>query len=197
MEDFKKLEVLKLAFDEFQRQHNPSHNGHQERCAIQCVKFSERLRSIDEYKEVITDEFLIDMKWVAELHDIGKSRIDEKILNRHGKLSPDQWRIVKAHPENGCKIIAAVRLQRKDVPFAVLHHHEKWDGTGYPEGLKEYDIPLMSRIMTMFDTLDAMTNERDYRQVFSVKHALEEMVKEVGISFDPKLFAVFLKFIKE
>jgi len=113
------------------------------------------------------------------------------------KLSSDEWLIIKAHPENGSKIVSAAKLSRPDVPLAILAHQEKWDGSGYPKGLREYDIPLMARILKPFDTLDAMTNERSYRQVFSVKHALEEMVKEVGVSFDPKIYAAFLKFIKE
>jgi HD-GYP domain-containing protein (c-di-GMP phosphodiesterase class II) len=79
----------------------------------------------------------------------------------------------------------------------VLHHQEKWDGSGYPCGLKEYDIPLSARIMKPVDTLDAMTNYRPYREVHSIQHALSEMVWEVGKSFDPKIFSVFLKFMKE
>jgi HD-GYP domain-containing protein (c-di-GMP phosphodiesterase class II) len=197
MDDFEKLEVLRLAFDEFQKQDNQNYNGHQERCAVQVVRFAEKLRRIDEYAEVITDQFLVDLRWFALLHDIGKSRIDEKVLNKPGKLSSDEWLVVRAHPENGSKIVSSVKLSRPDIPLAILSHQEKWDGSGYPKGLKEYDIPLMARILKPFDALDSMTNDRSYRQVFSVKHAIEEMVKEVGTAFDPKIFSVFLKFMKE
>lgn len=195
MDDFSRLEVLQLVFDEFQKQDNPNYNGHQERCALQAVRFARRLRLVDEYKELITDEFIQYLSWGARLHDIGKARIDEQTLNKPGKLSDDDWLRVKAHPENGSKLVAAVRLSNPVVIDLVLHHQEKWDGSGYPRGLREYDIPFIARLFKPIDVLDAMTNDRPYRQVFSIKHALDEMVREVGTSFDPKIFSVFLKFV--
>ena len=195
MDDFIRLEVLQLAFDEFQRQDNPSFNGHQDRCALQVVRFAKRLRSVDEYRELITDDFLEYARWGARLHDIGKARIDEHILNKSGKLSEDDWLRVKAHPENGSKLVTAIRIANHTVAELVLNHQEKWDGSGYPKGLREYDIPFIARMFKPIDVIDAMTNDRSYRQVFSVKHALDEMTKEVGISFDPNIFAVFLKFV--
>lgn len=198
MDDYKKLEVLKLAFDEFQKQANPNHNGHADRCGLLCSKFARYLKGADEYNSVIDEDFIVDLRWSALVHDIAKARISPRILNFPGALSEDDWLIVKAHPNNAFRIINAINIANKNIPLTVLHHHERWDGNGYPFGLKEFNIPLSARILRVGDTFDAMTNDRPYRERFlTTDHALADMLKTVGTELDPSLFSWFYKFMSK
>jgi HD-GYP domain-containing protein (c-di-GMP phosphodiesterase class II) len=195
MDDYDKLDVVSITFDVLQSQANPWHNGHQSRCAQLCVKFAKRLRNDLEYKDFITDKFIEDLKWGARLHDIGKALIPDLLINKPGRLTNGEWLAIKAHPENAKALLIKLDIQNKGVLDTVLCHQERWDGTGYPLGLNGLDIPLSARILKIVDTLDAMTNDRPYRQVYSVSHALIEMGKDNGL--DPSLFKHFLEMMKE
>jgi HD-GYP domain-containing protein (c-di-GMP phosphodiesterase class II) len=123
----------------------------------------------------------------ALLHDVGK--IDEAfapILAKEGRLTPDEWTIMKRHPIRSAELVALLTSLR-DVVAPVRHHHENWDGTGYPDGLKGQAIPLASRIIMFADTLDAMTTDRPYRKALGMDEARAEFARFRGKQFDPEI----------
>lgn len=129
------------------------------------------------------------------LHDIGKISIDESILNKEGKLSHDEWLEIKKHPETGYRILSG-SADTIALSEAALSHHERWDGKGYPNGLKKEEIPLISRIITVADSYDAMTGPRTYRKVFTSDEAIDELLTHSGTQFDPIIVEAFIKTIK-
>ncbi len=132
------------------------------------------------------------LEWGGLLHDVGKIGVPESILNKNGKLDPQEFEEVKKHPERGCDVLRPVK-RFEPVLSAVLHHHENHDGSGYPCGLRGDDIPLAARIIHVADIFDALTSDRPYRAGFSLTRALEIMEKEAGSVMDP---AVVRKFIE-
>ncbi|MDP4159756.1 MAG: diguanylate cyclase [Bacillota bacterium] len=133
-----------------------------------------------------------ELKTVGLLHDIGKIAIEETTLNKQGKLTEDEWEEIKRHPEIGYRILSAVN-EMSEIAEYVLCHHEKWNGMGYPKGLKGETIPLQARIIAIADAYDAMTSERSYRSALPEVIALEELRKNAGIQFDPEILSVFIK----
>jgi len=107
------------------------------------------------------------------------------------KLTKEEYEIVKKHPTLGEQVINQMSYL-KDLAPIVRHHHEKWDGTGYPDGLKGKEIPLLSRILAVADAFDAMTSDRSYRKALSIEEALNEIKKNSGIQFDPEIVDAFL-----
>lgn len=122
----------------------------------------------------------------AHLHDIGKIGIPEEILNKREKMLPEEWAEIKRHPEIGYNILKKSRYMR-EISEIVLHHHERWDGNGYPSGLKETQIPLGSRIIAVADSIDAMTYDRPYRPALSWEECRKEIINNCGIQFDPHI----------
>lgn len=137
------------------------------------------------------EEFKI-LKYGALLHDIGKIGVPDAILKKPGKLSLHEWEIMKTHPILGYNIIDRMDFL-KNASLIVLHHHEKWDGTGYPLKLAGKKIPLGGRIFAVADTLDAITSERPYRRALSFEIAAKELIKFQEIQFDPKIIDAFFK----
>ncbi|MGC8915162.1 MAG: HD-GYP domain-containing protein [Thermosulfidibacteraceae bacterium] len=122
----------------------------------------------------------------GHLHDIGKIYIPEIILLKPDKLTFEEFEIIKRHPEYGAKILSRVTLCVKTgICDMVLYHHERWNGSGYPKGLSKKDIPLGARIIAVADVLSALLQERPYRKAFSWDEAMEEIIKNSGILFDP------------
>lgn len=132
----------------------------------------------------------------ALLHDIGKISIPEHILKKTSRLEPEEYEIMKTHVENSTKMIRYLPNMDYVIP-AVLGHHERYDGKGYPRGLAGEDIPYMARILTIADCFDAMTAKRPYKQPLSVSYAVNELQKNSGTQFDPKLVPVFVNLIYE
>lgn len=125
------------------------------------------------------------------LHDVGKVAIPDSVLLKPGPLTPEEWTVMKTHPERGEKICSSLRSLAPVLPI-IRHHHEKWDGTGYPDGLKGNEIPLLARILQFADIYDALTAERPYKKAFSSDQALEIMRSEVAKGWrDPELMEVF------
>lgn len=130
--------------------------------------------------------------WTGILHDIGKTIIPAKILNKKGSLSEEEYEKVKKHPEWGYKTLKHSD-QLKEIASYVLYHHERWDGKGYPEGLKGTEIPVISRIVSLADAWDSMRSDRSYRKSMSKDNALNEIIKNKGKQFDSELVEIFLE----
>ena len=135
-----------------------------------------------------------ELKTAGLLHDIGKIAIDGNIFNKPGKLTEDEWKEIIRHSEIGYRILSTVN-ELSEIAEYVLDHHEKWNGEGYPKGLKGEEIPLESRIINIADAYNAMISERSYRKALSKKEALEEIRKNAGIQFDPNLVNAFVETI--
>ena len=131
----------------------------------------------------------------ALLHDIGKISINDEILTKWDKLTAKEWEAVKVHPQVGATIASHTR-QLTPCIAGILHHHERYDGGGYPKGLKGKDIPLEARILAIADAFAAMTSARPYSEALSCEEALEEMKRGAGKQFDPKLVEAFLSIVK-
>lgn len=127
----------------------------------------------------------------ALLHDIGKMGIPGAILNKPGKLTADEWEIIRNHPGNGYKMLSSIKYLKPalDIPYC---HHEKWDGSGYPRNLKTEEIPLAARIFAIVDVWDALTSDRPYRKAWSTSKAREYILEQSSKHFDPKVVEVFV-----
>jgi len=130
------------------------------------------------------------------LHDIGKIAIPDSILNKEEALTEDEWEPIKAHPRLGVEILRHVAELANCLP-AILHHHERYDGNGYPSGLKGGDIPLEARILAIADTYDALTSPRPYHKQLSSQQALDELKRCAGTQFDPELVDIFCKTMEQ
>jgi diguanylate cyclase (GGDEF)-like protein/putative nucleotidyltransferase with HDIG domain len=131
----------------------------------------------------------------ALLHDIGKIGIPDRVLNKKGKLSREDWEAIKSHPRLGANIVGNVPNLVPCVS-SILYHHERWDGAGYPEGLKGEEIPIEARVLAIADSFEAMTSPRVYRPALSLEEVIKELQKGAGTQFDPKLVEVFIGIIK-
>jgi diguanylate cyclase (GGDEF)-like protein/PAS domain S-box-containing protein len=140
----------------------------------------------------LMDSEISELELAATLHDIGKMSIDEQILSKTGKLTDEEWIEIKKHPEAGFRI-AQSTSELMPISEYILSHHERWDGNGYPQGLKGDQIPLIARIITVVDSYDAMTENRPYRKAMSEEDAAEEILKNAGTQFDPHIAKVFLE----
>lgn len=158
--------------------------GHSEKVADIAQKIAEEMG--------LSDEKINDVYWSGMVHDIGKILIPDNILNKEGSLTDKEYEIIKKHPVWGYQtLISSKGLQ--DIARFVLFHHERWDGKGYPKGLKETEIPLISRILTVADAWDAMRTDRAYRTALPKKEAVEELIANKGSQFDSKVVEVFLE----
>lgn len=132
---------------------------------------------------------------LATLHDIGKIGVSEQVLKKPGKLNSDEWKEMKKHPEIGYRIAMSSPHIAPIAEF-ILHHHERWDGTGYPQQLQGSDIPLLSRIIAVADAYDAMTADRVYRKAISHEEAIAEIKRCAGTQFDPEIATLFVNVMK-
>lgn len=149
---------------------------HAVRLKVLCAVMSREMGLKDEERE--------QLSLLAVLHDIGKIAISDAILNKNGPLSESDWREMKKHPEIGCRILQGFP-ELVHISEYVLLHHERWDGQGYPRGVKEDEIPLLSRIIAVIDAFDAMTHDRIYRKAMPIDMALDEIAAKSGTQFDP------------
>ncbi|NLL34044.1 MAG: diguanylate cyclase [Clostridiales bacterium] len=139
---------------------------------------------------------LDDLQLLSKLHDIGKVIVDNQILNKPEKLSREEWKIMRQHSEIGYRIAVSMP-QLKHIAEYILYHHERWDGTGYPEGLKGERIPIASRILSVADAFDAMTNDRVYRRAIPIEDAIKEIKHNAGTQFDPNIAELFVRLVAE
>jgi putative nucleotidyltransferase with HDIG domain len=160
---------------------DPYSNGHEKRVASMAKAICVMMGLNADY----TDQ----TEYAAYLHDLGKLMIAENVLNKP-KLTQAEKAMVHNHSALGAIAIHTLEFDQ-EIEDVINHHHENWDGTGYPGNLAGTDIPLGARIIRIADTFDAMTSDRPYRKMFSQKEAISEMKLEVGKSFDPMIFEIF------
>ncbi len=139
---------------------------------------------------------MINLKLAAILHDIGKIGIRDNVLLKNDRLDYDEFKIIAMHTVYGAEILNHIR-QIKDIVPGVKYHHEKYDGSGYPDGLQGNDIPVIARIIAVADTFDAMTTDRPYRKGLSFDEAFEELKKMAGTQFDPNVVNAFFRACEE
>jgi HD-GYP domain-containing protein (c-di-GMP phosphodiesterase class II) len=136
-----------------------------------------------------------NLEFGAMLHDVGKIVIPKEIINKPGKLDPHEWAIIKTHPAEGERMLKRVGGFMVDVGQIVRHHHERWDGGGYPDGLVGDAIPLAARIITASDSWNAMRTDRSYRAALSYDAALEQMFENTGTQFDPAVVDALVRVV--
>lgn len=162
--------------------------GHSEKVTIYSELICDALNLPEEEAEKIC--------LAAQLHDIGKIGIVEDLLNKPGRLTEEEYEKIKEHPTMGTRILEPLHFLKDILPI-IHHHHEKYDGTGYPDGVKGEDIPLGARIIAVGDTFDAMTSSRPYRDGLSYQVTVEELLRCSGTQFDPKIVEIFIKVMNE
>ena len=133
-----------------------------------------------------------EMAYGFILHDVGKVAVPDAVLRKPGPLTDTELELMRIHPEAGARMLDPVPFLAR-ARAVVLHHHERWDGAGYPHGLRGEEIPLWARIFAVVDTVDAMTSHRPYRAALRLEAALDEVAKEAGAQFDPRCVETFLE----
>jgi putative two-component system response regulator len=167
---------------------DPYTHGHCERLMNYSVSLGEHLG--------LPDEQITALRRAGIVHDIGKIAVPDAILLKPGKLTPDEWVLMKEHPVVGERICAPLKSFRAVLPI-IRHHHEKCDGAGYPDGLRGEAIPVTARILQIVDVYDALTTERPYKHAFSITDALQTMKEEVAKGWwDPRIFAEFERLVR-
>ena len=177
--------LLSLKTFLFERSHETEEH------AVRLVTLSRKLGKL----MLLTERELNELELLAELHDIGKISIDNAILVKPGKLNEGEWLEMKKHPGIGYRI-ANASLALQPIAEYILTHHERWDGQGYPQGLSGIKIPLLSRILAVVDSYDAMTNLRSYKKEMSKEEAIEEIKRCSGSQFDPYIASLFLNILE-
>jgi diguanylate cyclase (GGDEF)-like protein/putative nucleotidyltransferase with HDIG domain len=166
---------------------DPYTYGHSKKVNIYSVALAEAIG--------LSPDEVSALSAAALLHDIGKVGIPDKVLNKKGKLTKEDWETIKAHPKLGANIISNIPRLAPSVN-SILYHHERWDGSGYPEGLNGEEIPLEARILAIADSFEAMTSARPYRPALSLEEVVTELRQGAGLQFDPKLVEVFIGIIE-
>ncbi|MDP3939946.1 MAG: response regulator [Deltaproteobacteria bacterium] len=161
--------------------------GHTERVASYANAIAARLKLEEEHRRRVM--------FGALLHDIGKVGVLENVLHTKGKLDEDEWKLLQEHPVVGARVVEKMEFL-SGVAEIVKHHHESWDGRGYPDGIKGEAIPLGARIITVADSFDAMTTDRSYRKALSVDEAARRLEGAAGTQFDPRIVRVFVNYVR-
>ncbi|MBO4927106.1 MAG: HD domain-containing protein [Clostridiales bacterium] len=157
----------------------------------------DQLRAKGEFKELLTDEYISNVVRAAPLHDIGKINVPDAILNKETKLDDQEYEIMKGHAKAGYEIIEKAITNMDESGYLyhakimARYHHEKWDGSGYPDHLKGEEIPLSARAMAVADVFDALTSRRSYKEPFTVEKAMSIITEGAGKHFDPKIVEAF------
>jgi putative two-component system response regulator len=178
---------------------DPETGEHLERMREYAKTIALELKKQDKYKDYITEQYIKNLYKSTPLHDIGKVGIPDKVLLKPGKLTDDEFEIMKRHSEiGGDAISSAVNLSGMTRSFLDMgkeiayYHHEKWDGNGYPKGLKNDGIPLTARITALADVYDALTTKRVYKPAFPHNKAKAILEEGSGTVFDPDIVAAFI-----
>src|SRR4029077_15394 len=137
----------------------------------------------------LTEDETEALRAASVLHDIGKLAVPEHIISKPGKLTPEEFEKMKVHPIVGAEIVEQVRFPYPVAPI-VRSHHEKWDGSGYPDGLSGEAIPIGARILSAVDCLDALASDRQYRRALPLDEAMAHVMRDSGKAFEPRVFAI-------
>jgi putative two-component system response regulator len=160
--------------------------GHNERVSSYSVALAQAAGMSEDDQEIV--------RMAGILHDIGKIGVPDNVLNKPGRLSQDEFERIFLHPQEGEKILSPLRCL-SGVRDVVLYHHERYDGTGYPKGLKGMQIPIFARIVAIADSYDAMTSTRSYRKALSREKAIEELENKAEEMWDPELVKIFIEWL--
>ncbi len=144
----------------------------------------------------ITESEIENLYYASVSHDAGAIDVPYEILSKSSRLSPEEFRVIRKHPRRSVELIKPVEFLKPVLPI-ILYHHERYDGTGYPSGLKKEQIPLGARIMGLIDAFEAMVSIRPYKKPLTIPEAIEEVKKNSGTQFDPKIVKVFLNLCKQ
>lgn len=157
--------------------------GHSERVTAMTLRLARHMG--------VGEENLLAVRWGALLHDIGKIGVPDHILQKPGALTPDEWTVMKMHPVYAYEMLLPIPFLRSTLAIPYCHH-EKWDGTGYPRGLREEEIPMIARIFSVIDVWDALCSDRPYRPAWSQERAMEFICSQAGQQFDPEVVRAFV-----
>ena len=167
---------------------DPYTHGHCERLSEYSIRLGDQLG--------LPEDQIIALRRAGVVHDIGKIAVPDAILLKPGKLSAEEWTLIREHPVVGERICAPLKSFRLVLPI-IRHHHEKFDGSGYPDGLRKQDIPVTARVLQIVDIYDALTTERPYKPAFSITDALQTMKNEVAQGWwDPDIFDQFEQLVR-
>ncbi len=188
------LALAKLA------EHRDNETGkHLDRVSLFCRIIARGLREDGWFADLLSDEWISVLEKSAPLHDIGKVGIPDSILRKPGKLTPQEWQVMKTHAQMGAQTLRSVMGDGAPQPFLAMSHdiawshHEKWDGGGYPRGIAGEQIPLCARIVALADAYDALTSERPYKRAWSHEDALNWVISGSGSHFDPRVVDAFVR----
>ncbi|MGD8591195.1 MAG: response regulator [Gammaproteobacteria bacterium] len=188
-----------FAMSKLAESRDPETGEHLERMREYCKVLSQQLSSLPKYEIIIDSTFISDIYAASPLHDIGKVGIDDSVLLKAGKLTDQEWKVMKLHPVIGAETLREVDKQhpgnsliRMGIDIAASHH-EKWDGSGYPYGLQGTEIPLVARILALGDVYDALTSKRCYKEAFTHDKSRQIVIESGGNHFDPEVVDAFLQ----
>ena len=195
-------EIIIMEFAEVVEARDKSTGNHIKKTAAYVEALAKQLKKDGKYANVLTDEYIRKLKRAAPLHDIGKIAVSDLILNKPGKLTDEEFELMKKHTTVGWKILEKMVSNAGDTLDAdylteaiemAHYHHEKWNGTGYPEGIRGEQIPLSARIMAVADVFDALVAERVYKKSFPFEKARAIIIEGSGVHFDPIIIEAFIK----
>lgn len=195
----KMYDVISLSFAGLVESRDGVTGGHLKNTGIYYKVFIQKLRELPQYKAQLSPIVVKKAIRSAPLHDVGKIAIKDAVLQSPNSLTTEEFEEMKDHSSIGGELFDYLKTQIPDKEFASIaadiarYHHEKWDGTGYPTGLKGENIPLIARIMSIVDVYDALTSERPYKEAFSHEKAMAMIVEGSGTAFDPALVEEFVK----
>lgn len=173
--------------------------AHVERVAVFCELLARHLRIIPRYKDYLNDDYINNLSKASPLHDIGKVGIPDDILLKQGKLTEEEFEIMKSHTTIGANTLREIKKKYPDNKFLelginiTLYHHEKWDGTGYPHGLTGEEIPLSARIMAIADAYEALRSKRVYKDAYTHEESLEIIKQGAGTFYDPEMVDILIQ----
>lgn len=194
-------ETLIFALSDLAESRDPETGEHLLRVQNYCRELATLLMADSRFAPLITPEFINDIYVASPLHDIGKVGIPDDVLLKPGRLTEEEFEIMKQHAGLGAKTLERVLQKLETSTFriayqVILHHHERWDGSGYPSGLSGEDISLAGRIMALADVYDALLSKRVYKAAFSHEKAVDIIRSGAGSHFDPRITEVFLNNIE-
>lgn len=198
-------EEIIVNFAEMVEARDISTGNHVKKTAFYVEAIAKELQKEGKFKDILTDSYIKVLKRSAPLHDIGKIAISDLILNKPGRFTDDEFKIMQSHTTEGKNILTKIETNASDMDEGYLKesiemanfHHEKWDGTGYPAKIKGEEIPLAARIMAVADVFDALVAERVYKKAFSYEKAMEIITEGSGKAFDPIVVEAFIRISKE